>query len=130
MFRLTTGGMLVALLTGVLVSGPAAAQRERGRTPPTITVKWDYDVVDQDDKAVEKGTFFARGFAIFNKMNKRIGTYEDVSETEVKVTITEGKLKGTLDLTKEKPTSLTWKGVLERGSGLTYKISVVFEKIK
>jgi hypothetical protein len=129
MFRSALSGVLVTLVTLAFVCGAATASPQR--KVPTGSVKWDYDVMDQDDKRVEKGTFFARGLALFNKQNRRIGTYEiDPTDTEVKVTMLEGKLKGKLDLRRESPTSLTFKGELERGSGLKYKVTVVFEKIK
>ena len=138
MRHLTQGGVLASLVAVALVCGPASVQGGKGGDKKVDTpkpenappVKWDYDVVDQDDKPVEKGSFVARGFAIYNGFGRRVGTYEDVSPTEVSMTMTEGKLKGKVDLRRETPTTLTWKGELERGSGLTYKITVVFEKYK
>jgi hypothetical protein len=129
--RSIVGRLLVAFAIVALVGGSALAQRgNRGGGGGNTTnpkVKWDYDVVDENDKRVEKGTFLVRGYVLFNKNSRRIGSYEIVSQTHVKVTVTEGKLKGKLDLERETEESGTWTGELERGSGRKYKITVVFE---
>jgi hypothetical protein len=62
------------------------------------------------------------------KNGKRIGTYAVVSEIQVKASISEGKLRGKLELYKDKTAAVNWKGELKSDNGQTYKISVVFVK--
>jgi hypothetical protein len=87
-------------------------------------------VYDENGKEIDQGSFTVRGYVIF-KDGKRIGTYDDVSATQVKVEITQGRLKGKLDLYKEKESAVNWKGELDSDNkGGKYKIAVVFEKPK
>jgi hypothetical protein len=127
MVRGVISGVLVVFALAVLCEPATALQKVQAKTKGA---KWDYKVVDENDKKVEEGVFFARGLVLFNRFNERIGTYEDVSETEVKADISKGKLKGKFVLTRKDASALTWKGELERGSGRKYKMTVSFEKIK
>ena len=88
MFRSIVGGLLLVCTTAVLVCGLAtAAQKGKPGKPVKPgkggSAKWDYTVVDVNDKLVEKGVFFAKNSQIINKFGKQVGTYEDVSETHV-----------------------------------------------
>jgi hypothetical protein len=124
MSRSAIGGVLLVLVSIALVGGSATAQKA-----PT-GAKWDYTIFDEKDKVVEKGVFFARGQVLFNRNNVRIGTYEDVSPTHIKLLVTDGKLKGKLDLKREDPKALTWKGELERVSGRQLRVTFSFEKLR
>jgi hypothetical protein len=94
--------------------------------PGTVAAKWDWTITDQSDKLVEKGSFTVRGYVLYHN-GKQIGTYDDVLENKIKVMMTHGPLKGTLNLTR-KETSPNWSGILERESGGNYNISVVFDR--
>jgi hypothetical protein len=125
MVRCAIGSVLVAFAIIALGSGSAAG-RDKERIIEAVA-KWDWTVFDEKDRAVETGTFVVRGFEIM-KNGKRIGTADVVSETQVKVSITEGLLKGKLDLYKDKASAVNWKGELKSDNGQTYKIIVVFVK--
>jgi hypothetical protein len=132
MIRSMVGGVVLALAILTLVDGPAAyAQKKKGNNPAMIVAKWDWTVTDENDKFVEKGTWIVKGYVIYNGIEKRVGKYEDIDETHVKVEIYEGRLTGKFDLQKEKPSSSEWNGELALpNKGGKYKISSVFEKQK
>ncbi len=141
MFRLTVGRAFLVVAALVLVCGWSSAnamQKGKPHVPAgpkplhaqTVGAKWDYKIVDEKGKLVVQGTFFAHNNKIVNPHSKQVGTYEDVSQTHVKIDADFGKLKGKTELHRDNPNVLTWKGELERGSGLKYKITIVFEKLK
>jgi hypothetical protein len=136
MIRSISREMLLVVAIVALVCGSAtAAQKDKPGTPvrpgnKVGSAKWDYTLVDENNKVVQKGVFFARNSLIINRRGKKVGTYEDVSETYVKVDVDEGHLKGKIELRRDQPTTPAWTGELERPNGGKYKITVTFEKMK
>ncbi len=132
MFRWTAANVALAFVIVVLATSSASAQRGKDKdkgdtkTPPQAA-HWDWTIYDEKGKEVEKGSFNVRGYALM-KNGKRIGVYEDVSETEVKVEVEEGRLKGKLKLTKTKATDVNWEGTLDRENGSSYKVTFSFVK--
>jgi hypothetical protein len=127
MVRCVIGSVVVAFAIIALVNASAMA-RDKDKVIQAAA-QWDWTVFDEKDRAVETGTFTARGYEIL-KNGKRIGSFDVVSETQVKVTITEGLLRGNLDLNKDKASAVNWKGEFKSDNGQAYKITVVFVKPK
>jgi hypothetical protein len=124
MVRAIGGGVLLVLVAGALATVlPSQAAAPTG-------AKWDYTVYDEDGKEVQKGAIVVRGFVLVNLKNKRIGTYEEAGPGHIKVDVDEGKLKGKMDLYRDKENTSAWKGELKREDGGKYKITFVFEKNK
>jgi len=133
MFRLTIGRVFLVVASLVLTCGWAptnAMQKKPIGRAATSGSKWNYTVVDENNKLVVKGVFFAHDNKITNPLNKQVGTYEEVSLTHVKMDVADGNLKGKIDLRRDNPNVPSWQGELERGSGLKHKITIVFEKLK
>lgn len=135
MHRSILGGMFMFLAVLALVGGSKTAVqgKDKGGKPGAATgnvvAKWDWMVFDENDNLLEKGNFTARGYTIY-KNGKLIGSYDEISDTHFRVEVSEGRLKGKLDLFKEDKSGINWKGELERPTGGKYKIKVSFEKFK
>ena len=134
MLRSMVGGVLLVFAILALVSGSATAEQKGGKGDKgdkgnKVVAKWDWSVTNENDKFVEKGTWIVKGYEIYNGENKKVGKYEDVDRTHVKLEIFEGRLTGKFDLQKEKESSSEWNGELElpKKAG-KYKITAVFEK--
>src|SRR5438477_6152801 len=121
MLRWAIGSLLLAFAIVTLVIGPATAGQRGGHgngNNVNVVAKWDWSVFDERDKEIERGSFTVRGYVLF-KDGRRIGAYDDVSDTQVKVNVTDGRLKGTLDLYKDKASAVNWKGELKNQNGST-----------
>jgi len=139
MLRSMVSGVLLVFAVLALVSGSATAVQKGGKggkgdkadKADKVVAKWDWTVTNEKDKFIEKGTWIVKGYEIYNGKNRKVGKYQDVDKTHVKLEVFEGRLTGKFDLEKEKESSSEWKGELElpKKAG-TYKITAVFEKSK
>jgi hypothetical protein len=65
-----------------------------------VGARWEFTAYDRDGKEVEKNTFRAtKDFKIY-KGATQIGTWKKVAADKVVVEITEGMMKGTMELTQ------------------------------
>jgi hypothetical protein len=132
--RRSLGGRVVLILSlFALVVGLTPTAKAKPPVKPstndTVIHNWAWTINDEKDKFIEKGNWTVKGFVIFNGANKRTGTYEMVSETHVKLDMTDGRLKGfKIDLYKEKESTVNWKGEVDTGKNRIYKILVSFKK--
>jgi hypothetical protein len=127
MVRSTITGLFLALAGSVFVWAPATAgPKEKEKPPPAVVAKWSWTLFDEDDRAVEKGYWVVRGYVMYNRNNKRVGSYEDVATGQVKADITDGRLKGVLEMRRE-PGSSQWKGTAEKVGGGVYRITATFQ---
>lgn len=124
-----------AMVAAVALSGwdaAAAPQDKKGEKEKqpggsVVGAKWDYKVMKGKGKGevVADGTFRAHDFKIY-KGGNQIGTYAVVGNNEYKLDITEGELKGKINLvpTKDK----TYRGECEFDKHGKCNIVVTFKK--
>ncbi len=119
---------IVLLGNTLLAAPPKDKDKDKEKSETSVAAHWDWTMFDDKDKVIEKGSFNVRGFALM-KDGRRIGTYSEVSDTEVKVEVEEGKLKGKMTLTKAKASDVNWEGVIDSDKkGQSYKVTFSFVK--
>jgi hypothetical protein len=106
--------MVTALAALVLLALPALADK-------VVGARWAFTAYDADGKVVEEGTFRAtKDFKIY-KGGTQIGTWKRVAADKVSVEITEGKMKGTMELTQTRKDTPTFLGPWTQADGTKAK---------
>jgi hypothetical protein len=127
-------GMFLVALAAVVSCGQLLAQGkgkgkgkgDKGGKGDHIPGKrWEYTVT-KGGMVIEQGTFRADNFKLFNGNNK-IGTFMKVGPNELQLDISEGKLKGKIDikLVRTDPRPL-YRGEWEMAGGGMANIQVRF----
>jgi hypothetical protein len=107
--------MVAAVAALVLLVLPALA------ADTVVGARWEFEAYGPDDKLVEKNTFRATPDFKIYKGGTQIGTWKKVAEDKVAVEITEGKMKGAMELTQTKKKPPTYRGPWIQADGTKAK---------
>lgn len=112
-----------ALFGGLAPAEPQDKGKKKKDAGAVSGARWEYRAVGDDDKELASGQWRAYDRKVF-RGGKQIGTYDQTSKEQIKLEITEGSLKGKIELqlTKSKPP--TWRGELVRGDGGKVRITL------
>lgn len=123
-----------AFAVGALVAGDVGgcppSERDRAGDPApkceTLGGSWAYSVM-VDGKVVDEGQLCAHDSKLY-KGGKQIGTYAQNGKNGYKLDITDGKLKGKIDIVMTKSQPPTYCGACEFADGRKGRITITFPK--